>query len=354
MLERRAKAGRALALAAALMLGAILAAPGCKNAGKLFTPKEKPKTVRPAAWYEKPFVAYFRQGADPGALEIWRMGADGSDRSLLVSIKNPKGYAIENLGPLVSIMAWNPKTLRLFYTYDKKLYRYDIKLKTNELVAEMISLPNKGMDWMWFSNDYGQILAHVAGAPDPKHEQYIQVDLTTGAQKKITPADEAWDRYSFFNDRNFFMIEHKKDAETFPAPAGGLYFAFEPGKGRGGWPTLQIARADGSRAGVTDGTQRVLAARWTPSARALAFIPGEDCAAWCRGRIHSADPATGQAAPVSSAMFRFDALLNMTPDADAVIFWEPGQGVLRYNFDGAPATVLDPDGAHPYLFGPAQ
>jgi hypothetical protein len=355
MAEIRRMTRPAKALAAVLLAVMILAAaPGCKNAAKMFKPKDKPVVEKPAPWFQKPFVAYYRQGADSGVLEIWRMAPDGADQALLTTVKNPRGYSLADLGPTVSIMAWDPVNFRLFYTYEKKLFRYDINLKTDELVAEMISLPNKGIDWMWFSNDYKKILAHVAGAPSPqmyKNEEYVQVSLSTGSQGKVSPEDAAWDTYDFFNSADFFIIHIKNEDTTYAAPQGGAYFTFEPGQGAGGWPVLAVVGRGGARTAVTDGSQRVLSARWTPSAGALAFVPGETCQAFCRGRIFSADPATGAAAPVSQGMFRFDVLLNMSTDSDAIVYGEPGAGVMRYAFDGAPPRVLDPDGANPFLFG---
>ena len=340
----------------ALALAALFAAaPGCENAAKIFQPKEQPKKEKPAPWYQKPFVAYYRAGEDTGGLEIWRMDPNGKNRARITTLNNPGGYALSELGPTVSIMAWDPLNYRLFYTYEKKLFRYDVNMKTDELVAEMISLRNKGIDWMWFSEDYDKLLAHVAAAPSPhmyKYEEYVQVNLATGAQGKVSPEDPSWDKYDFFNSAPFFIIHRKNEDATYAAPHGGAYFTFQSGQGSGGWPVLTVMDASGVRRDITDGTQRVLAARWTPSAQALAFIPGETCKTFCRGRIHSADPDTGDAAPLSQNMFRFDVLLNMSSSDDVIFYWAPDGGVMRAGFSGAPPRSLDPDGTFPFLFEP--
>ena len=351
-MKRAGTLKRGLAAAALLLAAALLPAAGCKNAGKLFEPKEKPKVVKAKPWPRRTFVAFYKQDPGTGAFQIWRMNPDGTDAAQIAELNNPKGYGLADLGPTVSIMAYDTQNLRLFYTYEKKLFRYDTQMKSNELVAEMISLPNRGIDWMWFSKDHTKILAHCAGSPSPamyKNQEYVQVDLKTGAQRKVSPEDPAWDNYTFFNDITFFIIDAKTQDTTYPAPAGGAYFAFEQGAGKGGWPMLVIAGADGTRRAVTDGTQRVLAARWTPSGRALAFITGESCDTVCRGRIFAADPATGPARAASQSMFRFDALLNMRDKDDAMVYGETAGGVMRVDFKGEPQS-LAADGAAPFLF----
>ena len=95
--------------------------------------------------------------------------------------------------------------------------------------------------------------------------------------------------------------------------------------------------------------QRVLAARWTPSGKAIAFVVEEETDPYSRGRIFHADPESGTAKPVSTAKFRFDILLNMSAEKDYIFFHEPDRGVVSYNFESDPAVIAE-NAAFPYLF----
>jgi hypothetical protein len=218
----------------------------------------------------------------------------------------------------------------------------------------MVSPQNRGIDWMWFSRDYKKLLAHCAGAPSPKMykaEEYIQVDLKKVKYGKINPGDKDWDNYDFFSKVNFFIAGAKSEDQQYASEKSGMSFTFKQLGGKGGWPALVVGDGNGLGKTVTDGMNRILAARWSASGKAIVFIQSEsgaDCDPFCRGRIFTADPVSGDIKPITKSMFRADVLLNMSAAKDFLVFHDDG-GVFSYDF-ASPPKVLDPDGTEPLLF----
>lgn len=342
--------GHKLILYLIMALCCLAAAPGCKKAAQLLQPEEKPEVKKPLPWYKTRFIAFYRKDENTGALQIWRMNADGSDQELLAELDNPKQLSPADMGPGRSIMVYNKNDFILYYTYDKALFRYDPHLKQIERVRDVSSVHAGGVDWLWFIRDHKKMIAHCAD-PDTKNSEpeYVQIDLKTGGQGRITPGDAEWSDYDFLNKEDFYFLDAPDENDRFPSPAGAdAWFAFESGGGAGTWPAL-VAHTSGGAQQITDGMQRVLSARWTPSGKAIAFVVEEETAPYSRGRIFHADPESGTAKPVSTAKFRFDILLNMSAEKDFIFFHEPDQGVVSYNFESDPAVIAE-NATYPYLF----
>ena len=336
-----------------LML-AVLAAPGCKSvkekALKMINPEEKKEDAKPLPWYESRFVAYYKHNAETGALEIWRMDPDGGNRGLLVSMENHAGLTLNDVGPGKTMLAYSPGELKLYYTYKNGLFRYNPRLKVNERVRDVHGDRGGGIDWIWFISDYQKMIVHCAGASTGNADlkEYIQVNLKNGTQGKITPDDDNWDEYDFLSKQDFFYLGAKSEDDTYTAPGGSAYFAFESVGGAGGWPALVVTAMDGTRTRLTNGMQRVLSARWTPSGKALLFIPEEETAPYSRGRVFKFAPGDQAAQALSNAKFRFDYLLNMSKSEDVFYYHEPGAGIFRYDFKVPPALLVE-GAAYPYL-----
>ena len=113
---------------------------------ELLKPKKKPPKIVRKPWYQKSFVVFYKKDPQTGGFQIWHITPDGKDAAQLIAggepliIENPKNFAPQDAGPMVSLMAYDQANAKLYYTYAKKLLRYDPKLKTNETMAEMISV----------------------------------------------------------------------------------------------------------------------------------------------------------------------------------------------------------------------
>jgi hypothetical protein len=253
------------------------------------------------------------------------------------------------MGPGRSLMAYNKQDFFLYYTYEKALFRYVPHLKQHERVRDVASVHDGGIDWLWFIRGHKKMIAHCTDSNTKDSQpEYIQIDLKTGGQGRITPGDAEWAEYDFLNKEDFYFLDAPDENDRFPAPAGAdAWFAFEGGTGAGTWPAL-VAHTSGGEQRITDGMQRVLSARWTPSGKAIAYVVEEETEPYSRGRIFHANPETGTAKPVSSAKFRFDILLNMSREKDFIFFHEPDRGVMSYNFESDPAVIAE-NAVFPFL-----
>lgn len=303
------------------------------------------------------FVAWYRPDAATGGFQVWRADLDGGNARNWFAMNNTRLYTPENLGPGVSLFAYDPKGNLFYYTYGSEVYRVDSAKKTNAQFGAISGAYVRGIERMWISRDRANALALMMKNPAKPGAQpvpdYVQMNLRTGAQVAISPVDRDWDGYDFQTRPDVCYVDC--EGKVFAAKNGNSFkLAKRGGAGAGRWPVLVMSAKGGGEKALTDGSNRLLAARWTSSGKALVFIAAEKCEeAVCRGRVKYADASTGAVADVSETQLTAETIFNVLAGSDAVFYYEYGgakRGVYMFDFSPGPPKLLDADGAWPKVF----
>jgi len=331
---------------------------GCKSVKKLFGGKAKP-----SAPPVESLLVYYKLDPASKKLQLWSMNPEsGGSPQPWFTIEDTGNFSTDTqnlkFGPGYSLMARDEKTGAFYYTFGKRIFRYNPGLKAGALLAEAGSGGGRGIERIWLSRDGGFLLALLfgeSGGADGAPE-YVQVNTKTGDKNRITPADGAWDNFDFYNRLDFCYIDCKGKTYNNGGGGGGAVFRIEERAGaKGGrWPLLIMAGQGGKERALTDGMKRVLAARWTASGKFLVFIISDACDDnSCEGELKYAN-ATGE---VSQSGFRLpaEAIFNISRKRDAIWFAAHGapgaqpRGLMFFDFSSKP-QILDPDGYYPVLF----
>lgn len=336
-----AKAGRAAKtyIAAALALAALPALYSCKKAPP---PARKPPPAGGA------FIAYYRAAPGGTDFEIWRARVSGGKPEKYFTAANPGGRPLSAIGPGVSLLSYNSKDGRAYHTYGDSVYSHHGR-RGGDPVARLNSVAASGIKYVWISRGGDALLSLFTWAEDQRTaSEYITLDLKNGEQKRISPSDPEWDAFDFYDGRDFCYVGC--EGSSYKSARGGAAFMLEqPTGGPAGWPKIVII-GKGRRTTITDGSRRVLAARWSASGRAIAFIESENCSAdTCAGRLRFADADTGEASQISDAPLPAETIFNVSSAEDAVYYSEQPSGVFKFDFSTGKKTCIDPQGVSPYL-----
>lgn len=337
-----AKAGRAakIHIITAFALAALFALNGCKKAP---SPAGKPPPAGGA------FIAYYRAAPGGTDFEIWRARASGGKPEKYFTTANPGGRPLSAIGPGVSLLSYNSEDGRIYYTYGNSVYSHPGR-RGGEPVARLNSVAASGIKNVWISRGGDALLSLFTWEEDRRTaSEYITLNLKNGEQKRISPSDPEWDAFDFYNGRDFCYIGC--EGRGFKSGRGGAAFMLEqPAGGAAGWPKIVII-GKGRRTTITDGSRRVLAARWSASGRAIAFIESENCPAEgsCAGRLRFANADTGEVSQISDSPLPAEAIFNVSSAEDAVYYSEQPSGVFKFDFSTGKKTAVDPYGVSPYL-----